>query len=100
MDRLGPRQPLLDDGLACCAHGRMRGDGREEVVALERIKLRVDERPDGCGAWDVSKQRDLAEVAAFAHRCTQSVCDDLELTLRNDVEPISSVAGANHDVAR
>src|SRR3954451_15500492 len=59
-------EPAADHGLRrLCAAG-MAGDGREEVVAVEREEVGVARRADRRGARHVPQERNLAEVRALA----------------------------------
>src|SRR4051794_34492015 len=78
----------------------MAGDGREEVVAVEREEVGVARRADRRGARHVPQERNLAEVRALALAPRwASVDEDLDLAPVDDVEAVTVVAAADQLVA-
>src|SRR5215510_3574917 len=64
-----PAEPRGDHGIRRVVAGGVAGDGRDELVPVEREQGRVLPGADGGRARHVSYQRDLAEVLARPHRC-------------------------------
>ena len=58
-------QPFVGDCMPGCVRRLNSGDGRQEVVAFQRVQLGVDDRRDRRRPRHVSEQRDLAEVVAL-----------------------------------
>ena len=66
-------QPGGDRCVGRIAEFALAGDRRDEVFAVERLQDGLTGRRDGCGAWHVAQQRDLADVVAGSEVCDWKV---------------------------
>jgi len=76
----------------------MAGDGREEVVTLQRPYLGVDNRRHSRRSRDVPEKRYLAEVVSLVRPRMKAFGGDLELAFIDDVEAIARVSRGDQDL--
>src|SRR5262245_25958600 len=71
----------------------MAGDGGEKGLSVQGIEPRVAASANGCRARDVVEEGDLAEVVAASEPIDSRSADgDVDLAVRDHVEPVADIA--------
>ena len=78
--------------------GRVSGHRGQEIATLQCKQLGIDGCPDGRSPRHVVQQRDLPEVITSLGTRPATGGVDLELSVPDDVEAVSAIAGADDHV--